>query len=83
MIHVVLRRLDAVGWVVGQKETDPLRQEAAERLRGFPFLWEVETIIADANWDGPVWVGGEVSPAEPKDGRPMFKCELSTGPQNS
>jgi hypothetical protein len=76
-MHVVLRRNEGphnAGWVVGHKETDTTRAEVAELMKGFPYRWEVETIIEDANWDGPVWVGGAVGRADPKDGRPMFKC---------
>lgn len=54
--QIVLKRFDGVrpsesGWVVGNDASFWLR---------IPWVFGVETIIQDANWEGPVEIGAEV-----------------------
>ena len=72
---IVLRRSQPgegiSGWLVGDDPDGP------------PTSWpyKVETLIADHNWDGRVWVGGVVRRVTDwTDGRPRFVCDPNAEP---
>ncbi len=63
---------DQDGWVVGCPDA-----ELPPHYARFNFI--VETVVADMNWSGDVWVGGKCVPAPAKDdGIPQFRCEERT-----
>ncbi len=75
--HIVQERVDGsastngeAGWLVSKvPPTDPAL------LAIYNATWQVETIILDSNWTGPVFEGGVAKLSHyTENGRPMFAC---------